>query len=327
MRNKMLFIPSHALILCFLFLFGQAWGEMVDKIVAVVNNDIILSSELEETLKLMALTSPGRMNPEKKDQVSMDNMAKEEILIQLINAKLMKQEATKLRINISDQEVDNAMTKIRESSKMTKEGLLIAIAKKGISFEEYREKIREDIQRSALLGQEIHSKINVSDQEIEQYCQASLNSYQSHDAFNLQQILLTIPPDASEDQIKRKREMGEAILTKLKEGGQFSSLAQKYSECPYAKDGGNLGFVRIDQMISSLEEAISSLEPKEISNLIRSPLGFHIFKLLEKRSVKAGSTAATKEEIREKLLGIKTDEKINVWLQELRNNAIIEIKL
>jgi peptidyl-prolyl cis-trans isomerase SurA len=327
MRMKKLLIPAVIITFGFLMILsGQAWGEMVDRIVAVVNDDIILYSELEQMLKLISLRSNSVSSGVNEDLGSVSDIAKGELLNQLINTKLMEQKAVKLGIKISDKEVDDTISRIRKRNSMTQEELVISLAKERISLEQYREEIRKDIKKAELINQEINSKIAISDQEIKKYYEENPAIYQSGEEFNLQQILLIVPPDADDDHIQIIRKRGEEILLKIKGGESFESLAQRCSEGPSAKDGGDLGFVMADQMISPLKEAILTLKPKEVSSIIRSSLGFHIIKLLEKRVKKGKTLEESRKEIREKLLKSKNEERLKEWLKELWSDAHIEIK-
>ncbi len=328
MKRQIIIISAMLTGFCFLVvLSGQTWGRMLDKIVAVVNDDIILSSELMEAMQTNSWMSGLDDNKTMWNSEKERELAVIETINQIINTKLMEQEAKRLGIDISDKEVDRATKRILESNSLTRERLLIALAKEGVTFKKYQEQIRDDIRRSTLISEEINSKIKISDQDVKKYYENDLRTHQDYDEFNVQQIFLGVPPDAGGDHVEKIRQRMEAILSEIREGKSFESLAIKYSEGPSSREGGHLGFVRVDQMVTSLEESILALKPQSVSEVVRSPVGFHILKLLGKRAIKGKTLEGVQEGIRDNLFRSRTQEKLKEWLMELRDQAYIELKL
>jgi len=314
-----------ALILFFILCESEADAEIIDKIVAVVNEDIITLSELREIsipyLEEMKSNYPLNYNEEQIRETE------RRILEQLIDEKLLNHEAEILGITITEKEVDMAIRDVREDSKLSEEQFKQALVEEGITLEKYREQLKNQIKKMRLLGQEIKSKVQIKEKEIEQYYKKHMDSFNTPPEVRLQQILLMIPSGASEQEISQIKEKAEEILLKIRNGEDFNTMVRLYSQGSSAATGGDMGFFKQGELLPALNEVAFSLNAGEASSVIQSSLGFHIIRILEKRERQKMTKEERWKEIESILYNQKVEDKFKQWLKELKKKSYIKINL
>ena len=312
------------LILAF-FLAQPLYGEVIDRIVAVVGDEIITISELNRAFE------PYRKNIKENYRGNDPEKALKEaravLLNRLIDAILIEQEAKKSGINVKDDEVMNAITQIIARRDISMEELNKGLAREGVSFESYKKNIRDQLVRMKLVRREIKSKIIVTDKEIGEYYSSHKQDYEGTESVRIKQILLLFPEGANKETKEKLGKEMEDIHEKLKKGEPFDALAAKYSQGPAASSGGDLGFIGKGMMLPEVEEAAFKLEKGETSGVISSPAGFHIIMVTDKLGAGLKPIAVVREEILAKLEEQKLEKKFEEWLMELRQKTHIEIKL
>jgi peptidyl-prolyl cis-trans isomerase SurA len=258
--------------------------DTLDYVVAVVGKDIILNSELKLQLEIY-LTQTGQKisSPEELDKL------KKNLLEQMINDRLLLSQAQKdTLLKISDKEIDQTLesqlSKIK-SQFPSEEAFQNELKTESLTESELRRKYREQIQEQLLRDKLISSrlsKVNISSREVKEFYQNYKDSLpEQSESAKLSQIFFKIVP--SQRTIDSLKSLSRMILEKAKAGEDFSELAKKYSEDPSAKEGGDLGFLKKGEILPEFEEEAFSLNPGEISDVVQTPLGFHIIKLDEKK--------------------------------------------
>ena len=304
---------------------GESEAVIIDRIVAVVNEDIITLSQLKEItvpyLEKMKAKYSMEYNEEQVKETEM------RILDQLIDEKLVDQEAKRLQIVITEKEVDLGIRDVRENNKLSDEQFKQVLEGEGMTFERYREELKNQMQKMRLLDQEIKSKIQVREEEVEEYYTQHTQDFNTPPEVKLQQILLMIPPQSTEQDISQLRQKAEGLLKRIKEGEDFSGLAALHSQDASAASGGTIGFFKRGELMPLLNDVAFSLPAGEVSQVIQTPQGFHIIKLLEKRE----REKMTKEELHKEIQGIlynqKLDEKFKQWLNDLRKKSYLSVNL
>jgi len=307
------------------FIVYEIEAKIIDKIVAVVNEDIIILSELREISSnyLKKMKTEYSLNYDEEQIRGIERR----ILEQLIDEKLIIQEAKRLGITITEKEVDLTIREVREDSKLSEDQFKQALVEEGVTLEKYRNEIRNQLIRMKILEQEIKHKVQIKEEEIEQYYREHLDSYNTPLEVRLQQILLMIPSEASEQEISQIREKAEEILKRIREGEDFYTLARLYSQDVSAAAGGDMGFFKQNELLPALNEVAFSLEVGEVSSIIHTSLGFHIIKILEKRERKKMTKEEREKEIEGILYNKKVEDKFKQWLKELRGKSYIQINL
>jgi len=303
-----------------------AEAAVIDRIVAVVNDDIItladLNSGFEPFLKRIEDNYKG------KDKDALIIKTKETYLNQMIDNLLIEQEARKpeFRIVIRDEEVQQVVKDIIAKRNITPEAFIQGLAREGSSMEAFSNDIRQQMIRSRLLRLQLKKKVIVGDEEIGEYYNKHREEYEGKEAVRIKQIILLLPRGVDEQQKANIREQARQIHQRLEAKEDFDMLAAKYSQGPGSEHGGDLGFIERGMVIQEVEDAAFRLAPGQTSDVIESATGFHIIKAVDKRGAGLKPIAAVREEIKLKLEDEKMEKKYNEWMAEIRKKAHIEIR-
>jgi len=300
-------------------------ANVVDRIVAVVNDDIITLSELNRDIE--AFIKRIEKTSEVADRESVAKQLRMTVLRELINQKLIEQEAKKLGIVASDKDIDEAIRNIIAQKKISIKALQEAIAREGGAFDEYKEEIRRHLTKMNLLGREIKNKVTVSREEIGNYYREHRDDYEGKEAVRINQILIIVPRDSNAEVKKERRILAGETLKRLKSGESFRLLAVEVSQGPAAKAGGDLGYIEKGMMLPGVDEVAFALEKGEISEIIESPIGFHIIQVIDKRGAGIKPIESVREEIIGKIGSVKVEKKFQEWLKKQREKSLIEIRL
>jgi peptidyl-prolyl cis-trans isomerase SurA len=196
-----------------------------------------------------------------------------------------------------------------------------------MTYDQYRNQLREQIEKLKLVSMEVRAKVHVGETEMREFYAANITKYSEDDSYRARHIFFKTGEKATPEEIQRSKTTALAVLADARGGKDFAELAKKFSEDPAArKDGGDLGSFKKGDMQPELEKTILSLKPGEISNLVSTPIGFHIIKL---ESHTVGITKPferVKAEIEEILYRKKSEERFSQWAKELRGKASIELK-
>jgi len=295
-------------------------ADTFDRLLAVVNDEIITQSEFNRYLVLATLGGE-----QKKPGREMER----QLLEQFVERKLMVQEALRLKITISDQDLDKAMQEILARNKMTLKDMQRQLEDAGLMIEDVRSAVRAELMTSELVGREVSSKVVVSDADMEKYYDETIRPTEGQGArVRLKQILLRVDADVTPEQVGALQERAESIRAQLEAGASFEKLASAYSQCPSAERGGDLGIFYKGQMLPELEAVAFTLAENTLSPVIRSPVGFHII-VVTVRDADEVEPGWKKHErdIRPILYSREFEKLYREWYSELRSNAYIEIKL
>jgi peptidyl-prolyl cis-trans isomerase SurA len=316
--KKLLKIYLFALVL---FLPVVARAELVDEIAAIVNDDPITTFEVAKEQADME-KSLGKNVPRDVDG---KDLLREEALDSIINKKLISQKIGELGIKVSDEEVRQSIENVKKQNNISQETLVSALKSQGISYDEYKAQIKEQLERLRLISQEVRAKIQISGKEMREFYAAHPEKFEKEESFHAAVITLNIPADASTEERKKTVDRASEIYTDLKSGKNFQELAKKYSDDPSAKDGGDLGKFKKGEMLPEFEKILSELKPGEISEPFSTPSGLHIVKMLERFHGELKPFEDVKGEIEDTLYKKKSEERFKEWLSDLRKNASVEI--
>ncbi|WKZ32735.1 MAG: peptidyl-prolyl cis-trans isomerase [Thermodesulfobacteriota bacterium] len=311
------FIAALALA-AMLFSPAQARAEVVDKVVAVINDSIITLSELKAATAVAMErlgVEGGAIDPEKAREMEGG------ILEGLIEQRLVKQAADKAGIEVSEREIDNAVDDIKKQNRLTQEQLLLALAENGLTQKEYREQLKEQIRQVKFVNREFRSRISIQPEDIEDYYRRNIDNFQSPALFRLHIIFL---PGNDKDVLARRLNL---IAGGLRAGEDFRDLASQYSEGPAASAGGDLGLLKSGELEPWLEEAASKLKPGEVSPAIERPEGVYFVRLSDYLPRAPRPLAEVRGEIQDRLFKKIMDERYSFWLNETRKFAHIEIRM
>ena len=255
-------------------------AEVVDRIVAVVNDDIITLFELNRSFEPYAekVRALGyQIDKERK----MLFKVREDMLSRLIDQKIKDQEIKRFNITISEKEIDQTIERIKEANFYTDEDLRAALANDGLTMEEYREQIKEQILRTKLVNLEIKSKIVITEDDIKFYYENHQDKYGGKKKYHLRNIIMKVSPFADEKEKLGIKTKMDAILDKLNEGQSFETLAMTYSESSLAAEGGDLGLFGLDELSLQLQDTIKEMKTGEFTPVLDTDHGYQIFFIQE----------------------------------------------
>ena len=321
-----------SLILIFL-LAGNSTAQVVDRVVAVINDDVILLSDLESTGK--AYFEKVRDSAPEASRAEALKNAREHVLDAMIEDTLISQKAKKDKISISDDDVKKSFEQILKRSGLTENQFMEKVKESGLSKEEYDKKLRNQILQDRLISTEVRSKVIITDTMVKEY-------YDSHakektaavkGGYSLLQMgfVWGQSPDSKKsapnlyaDKMEAKQR-AEHALKLAREGQDFVELAKKLSNLPSAADGGDIGVFKEDDMAADMREAVIHLKPGEISDIIETPAGFQFFKLIaNKEGVDPQSSyESAKDQIRDLLYQEQLKKEFDTWVKSLKSQAYI----
>ena len=316
------------LIICSIILLCVPVGaEVVDKIIAVVNDEVITLAEFNTAFDPYLKNIED--NYKGKDKEALINQSKEAFLKRLVDNLLIEQEAKKAGkgIVIKDDEVMDVIKDMIAKRKSNMEEFKKNLAREGTSLESLKKDIRSQMVRMRLLRWEIKSKVMVSDEEIGEYYTKNRQDYEGKEAVQLKQIFLALPAKADKKtKAKIKEETGQ-LRKRALAGEPFELLAVKYSQGPGAAQGGDIGFIEKGTIIAAVDSVAFSLPMGQVSEVIESDIGFHIIKVVDKKGAGLKPIATVREEIKAKIEDEKLEKKYEEWITSIRKKSFIEIKM
>lgn len=251
--------------------------EGIDRIVAVVNDEVITQYELNDRLNMVShqLRQQGTPLPPRE-------VLEKQLLERMINDRVQLQFAKLTGIRVDDVQLDKTLQRIAQDSKLTLPEFRAALEKDGIKFSKFREEIRGEIILSRLRERDVDNRIVVTDGEVESLLNTQTAAGKQEE-YNLANILIQVPEQASPEKISEQRARAEKALNELKNGADFRQVSASYSDAPNAMEGGTLGWRSSSQLPGLFADALKSMHAGEISAILHSPNGFHILKVLDVR--------------------------------------------
>jgi peptidyl-prolyl cis-trans isomerase SurA len=279
--------------------------QQADSIAAVVNNEVITRNELNERLRAVEqrMKSQGVALPP-QDQFQ------RQLLERLIVDRAQIQLAAEMGIRVDDAMLDLAVSRIAEQNKMTVQQFRNQLEQEGVPFTKFREEIRNEILMQRVREREVDSKIQIAESEVDNFL-AAANATQAPQEYNLAQILVRIPENATPEQIAQRRRRAEEVLQQVRAGGDFARLAATYSDSSDALKGGDLGWRGADRLPQLFVDAVANLSQGGVADIVKSANGFHIVKVLGKRVpsvVKADAAAGAVTQTHARHILIKVNQ-------------------
>jgi peptidyl-prolyl cis-trans isomerase SurA len=256
-------------------------GELLDRIAAVVNDGLVLQSELDAQLDAVT-----KRLQEQKVEMPSQSVLKQQVLERLIVSEIEAQRAKRVGLNISDEQLNSTLQEIAARNKIAFDQLPTTLEAQGIDYKVYREQMRKEMTLSTLRERDVIAHINVSPHELEQYLARQQNAA-ANDEFNVSHILLSLPEAATPQQLDEITKKAHDLAERASKGEDFGQLAIANSNGQTALDGGQLGWRKGSQLPQFILDLVTKMKPGEVSEPVRTPSGFHIVRLNERRSGEA----------------------------------------
>ena len=251
---------------------------LLDRIIAVVNDEVITRRNLDERVKVVLTQLRQQGTPPPPPDV-----LEKQVLERMIFNSVQLQYAKDTGLRVDDATLEKTISRIAEDSKITLPQLRAALEKDGVSFNKFREDIREEIALARLREREVDNKITIADSEIDNLLSSQQTQDSKVDEFNLSHILIRVPEQASPEQLQERRARAEQALAQIKGGADFRQVAASFSDAPDAVQGGTMGWREMARLPAIFADAVKDLRSGDASNVLRSPNGFHILRVNERR--------------------------------------------
>lgn len=301
-----------------------ATPHLVDRIVAVVNDDIIVYQELNEMLAPLyeQLRTSGQP-PEKIKEILYER--RQALLNHLINQKLMLQEAKRYGLTVSEKEVDEAIERMKKINQLTDETLRQALSQQGMTMAEFRNSYREQILAGRIEHIEVTSRIVITDADIQAYYDHHPKQYQGGEEYELRHLMIEAPSYGPDDERQAAHEKIKAALAALDRGEAFSKVVEDFADPKYAVEGGKLGRFNLNDLAPQLKQAVAKLAPGQHTPILETTQGYQILYL--EKLIKSPPVPLSKvsNAIRKKLMKAQSKKREQEWIEGLRKHAHIKI--
>ena len=330
MKHLHIFCISCALALVFLSTAAHLRAEVVDSCVAVVNDDVITLSEVNEAGKplftrIAEQTPPGRLGEALQK-------ARKTVIEKLIDKKLLLQEADRYKITVSDEEVDKALQRILSRNNTSRDQFRKQLGAMGLNEKQYREDLKDQILSAKLVNVAVRSKVIIPEEKIIDYYDMHYTEQVGEGGYYILQIGCSWDGSKTGAALKKAKEAARKKAQRVHSlavaGKDFKKLAHEYSDLPSAADGGDIGVFREEEMADAMRKAVTNLKPGQISKIVETPSGYQIFKLLssqEGQIITKVPYESVKDEIREILYREEMQKLYKNWLKELRAQSYIRV--
>jgi len=295
---------------------------VTDRVLAIVNNDAITLSEIQEAIAVYKYENRDRSTTESSDQLV------QQFLTRMIDSRLQVQEAEREKIVVEEVEIDEELAdRIKKMNMKNREEFETALKAQGIPMAAIRKRIADELRRGRIVSRKVRLRVSVTEEEVSQYLEANRPKLETGLAYHARHILV-LPETGAEDAAwENARITAELIRGQLLQGADFAEVAKQNSRDASARDGGDLGTLKRGELAQDIETQILSLAPGQISSPYRSALGYHIFRLESKETLDGDGLARVRAQIREILFREKFDTRLDAWLKEIKQRAVIDVRL
>jgi peptidyl-prolyl cis-trans isomerase C len=295
-------------------------GEPVEIKVATVNDQPIFMSDLTREMRM----AYPRLDPKNKDAYL---KARDDVLDSLINQELLYQEGKKDGLEVSDSDVNEQISKIKEGFP-TPEAFEQLLKAQNLTVKRFTTLVKHIMTMTNTIKTKVQPLAKpVTDKDIQDYYEANKDKFSAPEQVKVRHILIKVSPDATEQVKTDAKNKIQSILQEARNGADFSELAKKDSQCPSAQQGGDLGYFTRGQMVKPFEDAAFALQPGQISDVVETEFGYHIIYLDDKKPSKQMEFDEVKDRIKEALTNEAIDKALADWLKPLKESASIKIML
>jgi len=314
----------------FMFFFFLWCGSLpsseavVDRIVAVVNQEMITLSEVDKWAGPFQEEIQAKDRLERRERV---HEVYQKVLEKLIEEKLIDQEVKRSGIKVTSKEIEGALEDIKRRSAATQEELEKALAKEGLTLEAYKKEIEKRIQRMKLINWAVKVDSKAGEREWRDFYQKNIDQYRSNESYRPNQILFLVPKEATPEGIREIRKKCEKVLEKVKGGEDFGEMALLYSQDPSAKDRGDLGYFKKGELLPAFEKELNRLRVGEVGGIIRTEFGFHLIRLLDRRGGTPMPFEEAKARVQQEYSQSEMDHAVRQFITSLKEKSVIDIRL
>jgi peptidyl-prolyl cis-trans isomerase SurA len=313
-----------ALVVWGAFAAGRAHARVVEKIAAVVGSNVILASEVEEKATPLMAEVSRIGDPAKRSARA--SALRREVLDRLIDDELIAGQATELRLSVTPEQVDSSIAEIKRQNNIDDKQLRDALRAQGMSMTAYRADLKRQLLRFRVINIAVGSKVNISDEDVRAYYNRHYKAGGANVQVRASHIFLAIPEGADAGAVADK----QALARKLAERAaseDFAGLARQYSDDAATRaEGGDLGYFGKDMLPKPIEELVFTMKPGEIRGPVRAERGFHVIKLVDRKTSDAKPLADVEDDIRMQLRQKEMEKQTKTYLTDLRKRTLVDVR-
>jgi peptidyl-prolyl cis-trans isomerase SurA len=295
-------------------------SEVVDRIVAVVNGDIVTLYELNRAFKPYEANIKALRYPEEKERQTLFQV-RSDLLNQLIDSQLADQQVKRYQISVTQKEIDTAVERLKEARSFTDEQLREGLAAQGLTMEEYRKEIESQILRTKLVNREVKSKIVITQEDIKAYYEQHREKYAGDRKYYLWNIFTKAAGSEKDAALKEIRD----VETSLKQGAAFETLVKQLNESGSPAKGTDLGLYRRDELSAQLQKVVENMKAGEYSQVLDTNFGYQIIYVQKIEETPPKPLEELEADIKQILYNEYVDNRYQEWLEELRARSYIRI--
>ncbi len=294
-------------------------GVMLDRVAAVVNDGVVLNSELDDQVAIIS----ERLRAQKLE-LPPQNVLRQQVLERLVLQEIQAQRATQAGIKVPDEALNSALQDVAQRNNIPLSQLPQALSQQGIDYAAYREDMRKELTLGLLRQRDVLQRISITPREIDQFIARQANTPSENNEYNVSHILIAVGQAATPQQIEEAGQRAQEVFKRASAGEDFAKLAVAYSNAQTALEGGALGWRKGNELPTFLTDVVVKLKPGEVSAPLRTPTGFHIVKLNESRG--AGAKAIV-DQVHVRHILMKTNEladdaTVRQKLEQLRDRIL-----
>lgn len=296
-----------------------ARAEVLERILAIVNDEVITEQDLQVVMAPVAAQFRTQYTGQELQERLSE--ARREFLSRVVEEKLILSQAKKMQVIVKDSEVDEMVVEARNKFQ-SREQFLQALSEQGLSEKRLWERFRDQIMTSKLVSYDVKSKVSVSPGEISEFYRAHQDEFQQGERVRLQQILVRVSNRKPEE----AKTLADSLVKQISEGGSFEELAKTHSEGSEAKEGGEMGWMERGQLLGAIDEKVFALPVGGVTDPIETTLGYHIFKVIDKQPALLKALNDVRGEIQDRLFKQKLKKRLDSYVDDLKKNAYISIR-
>jgi peptidyl-prolyl cis-trans isomerase SurA len=304
----------------------SAHARIVERIVALVGDEVVLESEVNERSRVFLEEIAALPDPnQRKQRVA---ALRREVLERIVDEHLLLQQANELKLSVSSEEVDRSIEQIKKDYNLRDDQLADELRRQGLTLASYRQNTRKEILRYRVINIAVGSKIQVSDNDVESYYERNMKSGKN-DQVKVSHVFVAIPENADAAKVLEREEYARKILERARKGEDFAALAKELSEDRATRaEGGDLGYFGKEMGLPKpVEELVFSMAVGDIGGPVRGNQGFHVIKLVDRRAADIKPLSDVKEQLRMQLRQKEMERQTKIYLSELRKKTLVEVRL
>lgn len=324
-RPTFRFLAFCSLIFVAVFSDSLVRGEIIDRIVAIVNDEIITLSELEQFRKSYHRTR-SKQNDWLNEELALFDI-RHQTLNALIDEKLIDQEAIRQRVGVTQKHLNSTLESLRKKQGLTKAQVETVLKTQGVTYEEYTEQAEKGLKRSRLINRVVKSKIAIKEEDVRAYYENHIRNYLTDESIRVSHILFPLSTNPEKDEEDRIFSEAENILRRTAEGEDFDVLARGYSRKVRGVKEGDLGYFKRGEMIPEIEKTAFKLEVGEVGGPIRTGDGIVLIKVTDRKVGSPLPLDKIRERVERDYYASEAERRYQQWIRKLRERSFIELKL